>query len=94
MEERKLRGVGRISNERKNVLLEYYVTKITDKDLYKIEIDESIEKSDGKFQICEKYISAYDDNDSNKIENIADIFIKNLVTPTTADNVLHDLGRV
>ena len=94
MEDRRLRGVARISNEGKDVLLEYYVGKKDDNDFYGLEIDESISKSDGKFQVCEKYVSSYDASDSNEIEGIADVFIKNLVTPTTADNVLHDLGRI
>ena len=94
MEDRRLRGVARISNEGKDLLLEYYVGKKDDNDFYGLEIDESISKSDGKFQVCEKYVSSYDASDSNEIEGIADVFIKNLVTPTTADNVLHDLGRI
>ena len=94
MEERRLRGVARISNEEKDVLLEYYVAKKDSSNFYNLQIDEVINKSDGKSQVCEKYISTYDASDSNEIEGIADVFIKNLVTPTTADNVLHDLGRI
>lgn len=94
MGDRRLRGVARISNGEKDVFLEYYVGKKEDNDFYNLEIDESIRKNGGSFQVCEKYVSSYDASDSNEIENIADIFIKNLVTPTTADNVLHDLGRI
>ena len=94
MEDRRLRGVARISDAGKDVLLEYYVAKKDRNDFYNLEIDEVINKSDGNSQVCEKYISTYDTSDSNEIEGIADVFIKNLVTPTTADNVLHDLGRI
>jgi len=94
MGDRRLRGIARISNEEKDVLLEYYVAKKDSSDFYNLEIEESVNKNDGKFQVCEKYISSYDASNSNEIEGIADVFIKNLVTPTTADNVLHDLGRI
>ena len=91
MEDKKLRGIAKIEDKKKEVLLEYYVTKSRD-DFYGFEIEESILDENGDFKICESYFSEYTGDNLDSVSDVLDVFIKNAVTPVTADNVLQDLG--
>ena len=44
--------------------------------------------------MCEEYVSEYITDDLEKASGILNALAKNVVTPTTADNVLQDMGLI
>ena len=90
MANKKLRGIARLDKNGSEVLLKYYITNLSGR--YGIEIEKSIKDSSGNTTCCENYISEYNIDNCDKINNIADVFVENIVTPVTAECILHDLG--
>lgn len=88
--ELKLGGTAEIKNISSDFLLEYYLVEDKEKN-YGFKIDKK-ESKDGKLVLCEEYVSEYITDDETKANNVLNLLVKNVVTPTTADCVLHDLG--
>lgn len=89
MGNKKLRGIAKITDWEKEVLLEYYMTK--NNDSYGFEIDESMKEKDDELRLCESYVSDYYVDSQDEASDILDIFIRNSVTPITVDSVLEDM---
>lgn len=88
--ELKLGGTAEIKNISSDFLLEYYLVEDKEKN-YGFKIDKK-ESKDGKLVLREEYVSEYITDDETKANNVLNLLVKNVVTPTTADCVLHDLG--
>ena len=88
--ELKLGGTAKIKNISSDFLLEYYLVEDKEKN-YGFKIDKK-ESKDGKLVLREEYVSEYITDDETKANNVLNLLVKNVVTPTTADCVLHDLG--
>lgn len=90
MGNKKLRGIAKITDLEKEVLLEYYMTK--DKEAYGFEIDESMKMKNDELKLCETYVSEYCVDSQEEASCILDTFIKNSVTPITVENILEDMN--
>jgi len=88
--EEKLGGTALVENSSSEFLLEYYLLEDADKN-YGIKIEKK-EKEVCGLVLKENYISEYVIEDEDKANNILELLMKNKVTPTTADYILHDLG--
>ena len=86
----KLGGTVAVQNVSSDFLLEYYLVEDKEKN-YGFKIDKKESRS-GKLVLCEEYVSEYVTDDEDKANDVLGILAKNMVTPTTADCVLHDLG--
>ena len=86
----KLGGTAVIRNTSTEFLLEYYLVGGKEKN-YGVKIEKK-EKNKGEFVLSEKYTSQYIIGDKDSASKVLDILVKNSVTPTTVDCVLHDLG--
>lgn len=89
MGNKKLRGIAKIMDWEKEVLLEYYMTK--NNNFYGFEIDESMKVENDELKLCETYVSNYNVENQEEANNILDVFIRNSVTPVTAESVLQDM---
>ena len=91
MIDKNLRGIAKISDNEKEFLLEYYVVKSKKTNIYTLEIDKSLKNSLGELNVCEKYVSTYGSYNCKEMNDVADLLIKNSVTPITADSILQDI---
>lgn len=88
--EEKLGGTALVQNAASEFLLEYYLLEDMHKN-YGVKIEKK-ENVAGTLVLKEDYTSEYAIKDEDKANNILELLMKNKVTPTTADSVLHDLG--
>lgn len=86
----KLEGTVAVQNVSSDFLLEYYLVEDREKN-YGFKIDKK-ENRAGKLVVCEEYVSEYVTDDEDTASDVLSLLAKNMVTPTTADCVLHDLG--
>lgn len=86
----KLGGTVKIKEASSDFLLEYYLVEDKYKN-YGLKIDKK-ENINGKLMLCEEYVSEYITDDEDRANYILSVLAKNMVTPTTADDVLEDLG--
>lgn len=71
-------------------LLEYYLVE-NDEDKYGIKISKKI---DGVLKLAEQRTLEYIVDEEVEADKVIKLLAKNTVTPTTVENVLHDLGYV
>jgi len=88
--EEKLGGTAVVHNTASEFLLEYYLVEDSDQN-YGVKIEKK-ENMAGNLILREDYTSGYAISDENKANAVLDLLVKNRVTPTTADCILHDLG--
>ena len=86
----KLGGTAVVNNAISEFLLEYYLVEDNCQN-YGVKIEKK-EKRAGNLILREDYTSEYTIDDEGKANEVLDLFVKNKVTPITADCVLHDLG--
>ena len=86
----KLGGTATVQNISSDFFLEYYLVEDREKN-FGFKIDKK-ENRDGKMVLCEEYVSEYITDDEDKANDVLSLLAKNMVTPTTADSVLEDLG--
>lgn len=86
----RLEGNAVIKNNDSEFLLEYYLIEDSEKN-YGVKIDKK-EKTSKGLVLCEEYVSNYTTDNEKEASSILQLLAKNIVTPTTADNVLQDLG--
>ncbi len=90
--ELKLSGTATVQNVTSEFILEYYLIEDYEEN-FGFKIDKKERKS-GEFVLCEEYVSEYTTSDIEEANRILDVLTKNVVTPTTADNVLQDMGLI
>jgi len=71
-------------------LLEYYLVE-NGEDKYGIKISK---KTDGVLKLSEQRTLEYIVDEEVEADEVIKLLAKNTVTPTTVENVLHDLGYV
>lgn len=71
-------------------LLEYYLVE-NGEDKYGIKISK---KTDGVLKLSEQRTLEYIVDEEVEADKVIKLLAKNTVTPTTVENVLHDLGYV
>lgn len=71
-------------------LLEYYLVE-NGEDKYGIKISK---KADGVLKLSEQRTLEYIVDEEVEADKVIKLLAKNTVTPTTVENVLHDLGYV
>ena len=86
----RLGGSSVIQNTASEFLLEYYLLEDQERN-YGVKIEKT-ERMDENLVLREDYVSGYGIEDEDKANDVLRLLIKNQVTPTTADCVLHDLG--
>ena len=86
----KLGGSSVVQNTASEFLLEYYLMEDQERN-YGVKIEKT-EKMSGNLVLREDYVSGYGIDDEAEANDVLKLLIKNQVTPTTADCVLHDLG--
>lgn len=72
------------------LLLDYYIVENNEEN-FGLKIEKK-EKRAGKFVVCEEYTSDYIIDDFGEASKVLNMFIQNTVTPTTAENILEDMG--
>ena len=88
--EEKLEGTAVVQSAASKFLLEYYLVEDSNQN-YGVKIEKK-ENLAGHMVLREDYTSNYASCDEDTASAVLELLIKNKVTPTTADCVLHDLG--
>jgi len=83
-------GKAMVQSDISEFLLEYYLIEDNNKN-YGIRIEKT-EKMGNKLVLKEDYTSEYGIDSEANANAVLEMLMKNKVTPTTADCVLHDLG--
>ena len=90
--EEKLNVSAIIQSSTSEFFLEYYLMKNTESN-YGFKIEKK-EKKAGTFILCEDYTSNYTFCNKEEATAVIEKLAKNVVTPTTANCILHDLGYI
>ena len=86
----KLGGTATVHNDASEFFLEYYLLEDKERN-YGVKIEKK-EKRAGQMVLCEDYVSEYTISDEDSANSVLELLAKNMVTPTTADSILQDLG--